>query len=393
MTRILRKLCKTRGNIPVPLDRSTLNNRMFRASLSTSLNTTRGGATKGLTCLALAVALLAACHHGPMPRSADEAVHLVIDAGSSGTRYCAFRVASARAGQCSIVAKPVSNPCVDIAARNGLADLEPAEVERVLSDGLRQLPAEVRANVRSAALLGTGGFRRRPEADQLQTIGVIERWFERERIPASAKVISGDEEGRLAWFAVRELNGSRRHTIIETGGATVQIASGVDGVVRALSTATGMNDSRRKLQADGRYRSCQSNDDSATGQDAERCIALISEQVFSDSTHANPGFAIDATAYGLGAPWIALFDRYLKADRVDLTSLRGLADRVCKLSAAEVVAAGYDDGPFAATACYLSSYHVAQIEATRTIKQVLRGGESWPRGAAVDGKYFSSCSL
>ena len=154
-----------------------------------------------------------------------------------------------------------------------------------------------------------------------------------------------------------------------------------------------MNDGRRRLQADPRFRVCESTDRSANGLDADRCIALVAEQVFSGSMTAKPGFAIDATAYGLGAPWVAIFDRYLKVDRINLVSVRNLAGRVGRMSATEVIAAGYDDGPFAAMACYLISYHVAQIESTGVIKEVLRASESWPRGAAVDGKYFASCSL
>lgn len=315
-------------------------------------------------------------------------VHLVVDAGSSGTRLCPFVVQAAASGACSIAKGEAESPCVDVPARAGLAELEPAEVGDALTRGLAELPPAVRARVGAAALLGTGGFRRHNEAEQARIIHAAHDWFERMNIPANAQVITGEEEGRLAWYTMRELTGSQRHAIIDTEGAAVQVAAGEGRQVQSVSAPVGMNDTFRKLQDDPAFPACANATGTAKGLDADRCAALIADKVYSASAVASPGFPIPDTVFGFGTPWVTVFDKYLKRGEVSVSELREAARKVCTQSAAEVQAGTGESPEFARRACYLMAYHVAQIEAVPGVRLVRRGGESWPRGAAVNARYF-----
>lgn len=325
---------------------------------------------------------------GAEPAAPVRNVHLVVDAGSSGTRLCPFVVQAESSGTCSIAKAESKSQCVDVPARAGLADLEPAEVDEALTKGLAELPPAVRTRVGAAALLGTGGFRRHSEAEQARVIHAAHDWFARLNIPANAQVITGEEEGRLAWYSVRELTGSRRHAVVETGGVSVQLAAGEGAQVQSVSASVGLNDTFRKLRDDPAFPACANAGGTPKGLDADRCAALITDKVYSTSAIANPGFPVVDTVFGLGTPWVIIFDKYLKRSETTLPELRDAARKVCAQSAAEIQAATGEEPEFARRACYLMAYHVAQIEAIPGVKLVRRGGESWPRGAAVNARYF-----
>ncbi|MBL8021931.1 MAG: hypothetical protein JNM27_19810 [Leptospirales bacterium] len=304
---------------------------------------------------------------------------MIFDAGSSGTRVCLFTVS--RTDRCR--ASDSEFGCKDIKADNGLADLGPAGAEQVVRRGLAMLDESSRKRITGAALLGTGGFRRVSVPAQqavLQQTGTV---FLAQSYPAVMRVITGDEEGRLAWLSVRERLSSNAHTIVEIGGATVQIATGKDKQIRSISTPDGMNDAAKKLKADS---AC------FKPGNLEGCRKEIVQAVFAGS--ALRAFAAGMTAeeksrplYGLGAPWNAIFKTAGKTE-ISTDVLLAQAQSTCNKSVAELSR----DMPeaHAKRACYLHAY-AAELLAVTGQSKISQGYESWPRGAAVAGEYFDDC--
>jgi exopolyphosphatase/pppGpp-phosphohydrolase len=337
----------------------------------------RGGA------LAIVVALLlAACAQQP-------AVHLVIDAGSTGTRFCPFAVERSR-DACDIAAAPKPlNACQPVSAPNGLADLGPEAAVRVLERGFAAMDPDLRERVREVALLGTGGFRAKPATDQRAVMQAAEQFFATKGVRAKASVLSGEDEGRLAWLTIRSLTGSRAHTILETGGATVQLATGVDARIRAVSAPVGMTVTLRELRSDPRIERCYAPNATSRTTSASACAALIGERIFGPSSIATAGLSGTGPTYGMGLAWESVFT-YAGKNEITRSELEALAAKYCAMTPEEIVRSGVKP-EFADRACYLLAYHVAQVAAPGFIETIRRGSESWPRGAAVSGEYFEGC--
>ncbi|MCE9597657.1 MAG: hypothetical protein K8S54_06780 [Spirochaetia bacterium] len=306
-------------------------------------------------------------------------IHMIFDAGSSGTRVCLFAVS--RTDRCR--ASDTEFGCKDIKAENGLADLGPGGAEQTVRRGLDMLDESSRKRVTGAALLGTGGFRRISVAGQQAVLKQSGSVLLPQGYPSVLRVITGDEEGRLAWLSVREKLGSSKHTIVEIGGATVQIATGADKQIRSVSTPDGMNDGIKKLKSDS---ACFK-----IGR-LEDCRKEIQENIFRNSglrTFAG-GMTLEEKSrplYGLGAPWNAIFKT---AGRNNLSSSDLLKQAVstCGKSIADLSR----DMPeaHAKRACYLHAYALELLSVTGQ-NQISQGYESWPRGAAVAGEYFDDC--
>ncbi len=305
-------------------------------------------------------------------------LHLVLDAGSSGTRICLFGVTASN-GRCR--AFDTSFGCKDVAAQGGLAD-QGTGAKATVEKALGMVSAEELRRVQAAALLGTGGFRRLPETQQRIALSSAGEAFRSTSFPGSLKVLSGEDEGTLAWLALGERIGSDAHAIVEIGGATVQIAAGSRGSVRAISTKDGMNDSARKLTDQS---ACFTSRGSACRKD-------VRAKIFSSS--ALGGFYSTLTPaektlplYGLGAPWNAVFAR-AKASELSLQDLEKQTDNVCTQSVESLQGSMPEE--HAKRACYLHSYAVELLKTTGA-PAIRQGGESWPRGAAISGQYFAGC--
>jgi hypothetical protein len=305
-------------------------------------------------------------------------LHMVLDAGSSGTRICLFGV-SRKDNRCR--AFDTTFGCKDVPASGGLAD-QGAAAKATVEKALAMVSTEDLRRVQAAALLGTGGFRRLPEARQKTVLGFAGEAFQSTSFSASMKVLSGEDEGTLAWAALAERTGSDAHAIVEIGGATVQIAAGRRGNLRAISTKDGMNDAAKILTE-------QSACFTSRG---DACRADVRTRVFSSS--ALGGFSASLNAeqkqlplYGLGAPWNAVFAR-ARTSELSLADLEKQTAGVCSQPVENLKSSMPEE--HARRACYLHSYAL-ELLAVTGFSRIRQGGESWPRGAAVSGQYFSAC--
>lgn len=387
----------------------------------------------------------------PTPALPERLVHLVIDIGSSGTSLCLFPVqrasvpASTELGaqsfrRCSVGAiEPVCTK-----SKGGLAQLvigkSQSEVTTLVMGRLRDAwralgePApkgrpDWRSEVRSAAALGTGGFRDpesgetifRPEWQVLWQS--VQQFLHHEvALPqVVARPITGSEEGQLAWLGVREaLAPTERFAIMEVGGATVQFATADSpgetdlGKVVAVSDGRGQDLSFERLStsrsAHAGFSVCFSPD-RRDKQSGPACVDLLYESVFADSRVAGLAAVTPIRrVYALGAPWLGLLRELpsaapwkAKTDRelpsqVRLQDLRALADQICPKTDRQILTLAphsYEAKRGVGRTCYSVAYHAAYFQAIAPAaksQEVIPGGdEQWARGAAISGEFFNDC--
>lgn len=348
----------------------------------------------GATTVALLLLTGFACTAERAPPAGP--LHLIIDAGSSGSRLCLFSVTqTCENGACVCRAPPAgpaeSGECRAVAAEGGLAALAPERALAVLRSAVGGLSDETRARIRGAALLGTGGFRALPADERAARTAALAAALAAEIPAARVKIISGEEEGRLAWYAVRERQRSQAHSILETGGASVQFASGADDRARIARTAPcGMNVTFDRLRLRSDFHACYpapASDDAAPRPPTrfDACYALLAPELasarcrLSNESERRRG----APLYGLGAPWNKVF-ALAGSDTVDAARLQALGREICENLKPDA------ENEFERRACYLIAFQTALLAAVQG-DVIQRGGESWPRGAAVSADYFDVC--
>lgn len=407
-----------------------------------------------LLCL-LSVAGLATCSPvatvvRPGEPAPEESVHLVIDLGSSGTRFCLYAVRSGP-GQtsCSLVSpRPVCSR-----VRGGLAKLtkgrKAAQVSELIDPHLQSAwmllgdPARggdpvLRRRVRAAVALGTGGFRDwttgqpkdRPEWQAL--FAEVEEFLLRETglTSITARPITGEEEGRLAWLGLSQ-GGSRpaEFAAIEAGGATIQFAVGKTGVapqdIKVASDPLGQDVVfERFVSGSGAiskaFTACY-NPKHPQKQNGGKCMELLLQKVFKNSTvHRLAEESTQRRLFGLGLsftdlfrsypaspPWLKKQDRTMH-EKLNFEHIRQLTEKLCPMTDAEIAEyapyalAIQRDPSSAATAtsgtgraCYYLAYRAALLA---SVSHVASSGElypadeeQWPRGAAVSGELFADC--
>lgn len=329
-------------------------------------------------------------------------VHLVVDAGSSGTRFCLWNVTPAP-GACT--APERIGECLRPSEGKGLHSMTPAEIRALLDTSLQTLQS--RAPIARAVLLATGGFRDEQGRIDASRPGFDAQWsavreaFVRARIPAVARPIGGEEEGRLGWLGVAQhLRPAGAFTTIETGGATCQLATAADPAaafadVRAVSDVIGQNHTWKRFAGQPAFRVCAAGSADPAGQDADACAALIEREVFAPSRLRAAIPPERRPLYALGTPWNYIFTRFTPhapghptATSVTLAQLRAIARKYCALSPAQISAEADTYGP--ERVCYMLSYHVAFLRsmggADEGAVRITNGEESWERGAAITGR-------
>lgn len=314
---------------------------------------------------------------GPFLASDVRDLHLVIDAGSSGTRFCLYRMqfTSSSSNSCNIK----QGECRSVVADDGLAALPTEKAKEVLRGGFASLTEAQKNRIVHVSLLGTGGFRRlSPSAQKTAMTGLAEVIFET-GLPATVRVISGEEEALLAWRSIRAETGSDSHAIIETGGATIQVATGTDGqVTRSISLQLGMNEIRSRLKKESACFSAPSEDRFDT------CKRELLPLLGPLRQWAIP----EQNTYGLGNPYVAIF-KQLDADKIKRTDIDARGRLLCAAGSEQLSEYGIAAEHQKLT-CYLFAYHSAQLELLGA-GSVHKGSGSWPPGAAISPEFFPSC--
>lgn len=362
--------------------------------------------------------------------------HLVIDSGSSGTRFCVYLVArdaastACRVGDAApicakseggLAALTEGKPAADVP---GLVELRGDEAWAALEAAYVAAgkPATQLDLLRAAAALGTGGYRdpataapaAKPEWDAVWT--TIDGFLEGKGLTqVVAKAIPGEDEAKLAWVGVREaVDPSGPFAILETGGATLQLGAGApadayDALVGA-SIYRGQNFEFKTLSSDPAFSVCSSPMD-RTKQDGAKCVAYLTAKIHSDNALTALAKTVSPRAlYGLGAPWSGLFREFPAAPpwtpKTDsefgpgftVENLKALAAKVCPLSDAELLAFApnsYDATTMSGRACYAVSFHAAYLDSVKAVAMdatILAGGDDqWARGASVTPKFFADC--
>ena len=316
--------------------------------------------------------MLAGCQL-PFSSPTSSNVHLVIDAGSSGTRFCPYDVDD----QCRHL--DVSQDCLSIKSSGGLADLPEPEILRIMKDGFQNLQG---MNIEKVVVLGTGGFRRLPATKQAQQMELVRSAVTAQFAQSEARILTGEEEAQLAYIAmVAYRDGKRDHVILETGGATVQLA-GQD--LSPMSIPAGLN-AMRNLS--GPPAACRENTKPSRDR-FHNCADGLRKVFRSQSWYAS--FFQNRTlsnVYALGSSWKSIFT-VAKATKIDQKELELQGIRICSSSQQKIVEAGVPE-KFASASCYLHAYQFVLISELNL--QELHAGEgSWPPGAAISN-LFAGC--
>jgi hypothetical protein len=371
----------------------------------------------------------------------QEAVHLVIDLGSSGTRFCLYGVKNQPGRGCTLTtARPVCSR-----VPGGLARLTYSHrvshvaglIEPPLQHGWSLLGrSKLRSEVHAATALGTGGFRDRAtgqpvERPEWQTVFTeVERFLRREAglSSVSARPITGQEEGRLAWFGLAQSDGiPEEFAAVEAGGATIQLAVGKKGAApQEIEVATdpqGQDVVFERMLTSGpalarSFQVCY-NPRHPRRQDGLKCIELLSRKAFRNSAVRRLADKTGARRlYGLGLSYADLFRSYPAAPpwpqkqdsamhaKLSLEQIRQLTVLLCPRTDAEIrkyaphaLAVRHDlsssGNSGAGRACYYLAYRAALLDAVRHVAagDELHAAEEdqWARGAAVSGEFFPDC--
>lgn len=344
--------------------------------------------------LVLVLSLLAPGCSLLRPSSSDVPLHLVIDAGSSGTRLCLFGIKYLE-GQCSAVdLRPPYDRCSQFAETQGLADMGDEKARQAVENALSQIDGDTRNEIRAAVLLGTGGFRKLPKERQDAILDRIRAAFDAHSLPVRLVVITGEQEGTLAWKTVSQNFSSRDHIILETGGATVQLAYGTVDAIKSASSPVGLNEAFVTLREEGNFSYCYHQ--KAAGRryvDYDNCRRYVKARLFDGSAIQQLARGIDPkrkqqAIYAIGSSWRATFS-VLGSNELSLSDIMEQGRKLCKIDPDNLPDHGIAK-KFAPRACFQYAYQAGLLEATG-FQKIRNGFESWPKGAAISKEYFPDC--
>lgn len=318
--------------------------------------------------------------------------HLIIDAGSSGTRFCLYSIAKNH--KCNLNLN--YDPCFNVNADDGLANLNQDQIEKVLNDGFSILKTNIikqPEEIHYISLLGTGGFRKLNKEHQNRQYQIIDNYFKNHSFNSyTIKFISGEEEAYFAWKAIETLYHSKNHITLETGGATVQFAL-FNNNFEFISLPIGMNDSYNKLISLKEFSKC-SYGNQLSNDIYDECKNLVKEHIYNNSTlkqflqkHNNK--FIEYPIYVLGKAWISIF-HHIKKNPLTIQDIEIYGKYICKLSEDDIIK---KDIPIsiAKKQCYLFFYHQAQLESSG-INKIFKGTESWTIGASINQNLVPDCN-
>ncbi|KAK6625668.1 hypothetical protein RUM43_005967 [Polyplax serrata] len=158
---------------------------------------------------------------------------IVIDAGSSGNRICAYTFTACPSDPTALTLAEEFNYDVE----PGLSTFvnNPQKVERPLNRLLEQVKAKIPQNEWSSTsimLLATAGLRLVPAKQSKKILEVAADTLRNSGFrcgPQPAAIISGTEEGLLSWFTINLIlgtyyrNSPRLVAVLDVGGASAQV--------------------------------------------------------------------------------------------------------------------------------------------------------------------------
>jgi hypothetical protein len=292
--------------------------------------------------------------------------HLVIDAGSSGTRLLRYEVVRGPQG-CQVTPSKKQEQTKD-STLSALADMDVKMAEQELGERIAALaPTRV-------VLLGTGGFRQKGmqgERKMRELRGRLSRHVQQ------VEIISGKTEGELAWLATRPAE-NNPFSILEIGGVSVQFATGeTSGDVQSVSDdAVGIHVLSAEMGKD--KANCLKEEENFT-----RCMAAVGQRLESSRlAHKTSKLLPEGKhrpVYIIGKELDALFQ---PGKELSQASLEGSGKKLCKDARAG------DDK--AKARCFNMAYLSALLKVVKA-ESIRKGADSWTRAAAVHADYFPNC--
>lgn len=324
----------------------------------------------------------------PIQNSNKEFVHLIIDAGSSGTRFCPYKINYSK-DQCSL--KELQEKCITPPSKDGLDSLSKQEIYEVLDKGFESIFLQYKT-VHYVSLLGTGGFRKLSAEQKKEKLESISEYFFKIPIHSNIKFISGEEESYFAWKSIEVLYNSKSHTILETGGATIQIAIGKNHF-KYISLPYGINSVyQQSIQFKEFAENCRYGL-RLNPQNYKFCKDFIKEKYyqskeFIDFITLNKEDLITTKMYSSGTPWYVIFSQ-TKSKNLTPTQLQEQGEKICSYSKEDLLKKGIQE-KYIQSLCYLYYYHSAQLESIGT-PMIYKGIQSWTIGASISQKAIPYC--
>lgn len=321
-----------------------------------------------------------------VPSRQHSSPHLVIDAGSTGTRFLLYEVRHEPRG---CIATPKELPKEEASGgvnQGGLAQMcangtAVAWLKAHLPSGLGAPPEHV-------VLLGTGGFRnlRSQENDTFQQCWTEMTTHLEDRI-GRMDIITGEQEGTFAWMAMEQWltePSKKGFSILEMGGVSVQFATGVSrpDVISKSKDGVGFKQIRKKLN-DVSNNPCQFGEDNPENfvncRDAME--TLLRDSAFPEEVKGLPPEVAERPVYGVGEAW-QKFANELSGEKLSSQGLEGLGKNVCEMKTAseKCISLAY-------TSALLKVMNITTIHWVPAPNHYL----SWTQGAAIHEVYFPDC--
>jgi hypothetical protein len=302
--------------------------------------------------------------------------HLIIDAGSSGTRFIRYELKRGPRG-CEatfmdVEATPQGTP--------GLATLctQGSAVDWLKGQSFKGLPRE------NVVLIGTGGFRRLRKEDEATYQRCWKALNESlsDRI-GSLNVVEGTREGELAWLALDQQLDSpgKVFSILEIGGVSVQFATGTSrsSITSVSEDGVGMYSVAKALEASAKSSCGLEGSPSANFESCRDAVErlLAKSNFLAEVKRALPEMGA-RPVYGVGEAWQV---DGAPEGNLSSTDLEPQGRAQCEQSPPQPRCY-----PLAYTSALLKVMNITTIHRTNPYP-------SWTRGAAVHEDYFPACRV
>lgn len=306
--------------------------------------------------------------------------HLIIDAGSSGTRFCPYKI-DYSTQKC--ILKELKEDCYIVPAKNGMANLSKEEINNVLDKGFSQIFSNYK-KIDYISLLGTGGFRKLTQEEKKKKFESITEYFFKIPITSNIKFISGEEESYLAWKSIEVFYNSKSHNILETGGATIQIGIKSEKFF-SISLPFGMNSTYENLLENNEFKEKCKYGLKISPEQYEFCKNFIKEKIFNNQELIQfkdkyKNYLKINKTYSSGTPWYTIFT-LTNANQLTSTILENKGKEFCNKTKEELFEYNLKE-KYYDKLCYLFYYHSAQLESLE-IPILYKGIESWTIGASI----------